>query len=101
MLIYTIYSMFEIYESTSTRRSLKKLPIEVLRRYEKWKDIVKLSGIKGLRLIKWFHDEALKGKWKGYRSSRLGIQFRVIYLANKKEVYVEVFDITAHDYRKK
>lgn len=93
--------MFEIYESTSTRRALKKLPAEVLQRYEKWKDIVRLSGVSGLRLIKGFHDEALRGKWKGYRSSRLGIQLRVIYLVNKKEIYVEVFDINAHDYRKK
>ncbi len=93
--------MFEIYESRSSRRSLKKLPVKILQRYEKWKDIIRLSGIQGLRLIKELHDEALKGKWAGYRSSRLGIQYRVIYTVKKKEVYIEVFDITAHDYRKK
>jgi hypothetical protein len=31
----------------------------------KWKDIVSISGPAGLRLIKGFHDEALRGKWKG------------------------------------
>jgi hypothetical protein len=30
-------------------------------------------------LIKGFHDEALSGQWAGHRSSRLGIQWRVIY----------------------
>jgi hypothetical protein len=40
-------------------------PLEVLKRYEKWKDIVRLSGPPGVRLIKGFHDEVLAGKWKG------------------------------------
>jgi hypothetical protein len=30
-----------------------------------------ISGPPGLRLIGGFHDEALGGKWRGYRSSRL------------------------------
>lgn len=93
--------MYEIYENPTVRRALKKLPIEVLKRYEKWKDIARLSGVFGLRQVKGFHDEALKGNWKGYRSSRLGIQFRVLYSIEKKEIFIEVFDINAHDYRRK
>lgn len=38
-----------------------------------------LSGPPGLRLIKGFHDEALAGKWEGFRSSQIGLQRRVIY----------------------
>ena len=53
-------------------RQLAKAPREVLKRYEKWKDIARLSGPPGIRLIAGFHDEALAGKWKGSRSSRLG-----------------------------
>jgi addiction module RelE/StbE family toxin len=77
------------------------MPAEVLKRYEKWKDIAMLSGPAGLRLIKGFHDEALRGDWKGFRSSRLGLQYRVIYKVEKDKIYIQVVDITAHDYRRK
>jgi len=77
------------------------MPAEVLKRYEKWKDIATLSGPAGLRLIKEFHDEALRGDWKGFRSSRLGLQYRAIYKIEKDKIYIQVIDITAHDYRRK
>ncbi len=93
--------MWLIYEHRRLNKQLQKLPIEVLKRYEKWKDIVSISGPSGLRLIKGFHDESLRGDWKGCRSSRLGDQFRVIYKVVKNEVIVQVVSITAHDYRKK
>ncbi len=82
-------------------KQFQSLPIEVLKRYEKWKDIILISGPEGLRHIKGFHDEALKGEWKDYRSSRLNIQYRVIYKIIRDEVLVQVIDLTAHDYRKK
>ena len=63
--------------------------------------IVRISGPAGLRLIKGFHDEALKGQWKGHRSSRLGIQNRVIYKVEERKILVLVIDITPHDYRSK
>jgi len=93
--------MWEVYEHRSLARRLKKLPLEVLKRYEIWKDIVRVSGPEGLRLIKGFHDEVLRGEWKGYRSSRLGLQFRAIYKLDTKELAALVVNITAHDYRKK
>jgi addiction module RelE/StbE family toxin len=51
-------------------------------------------------VIAGFRDEALKGKWRGYRSSRLNEQYRVIYTVNKNEIYVMVEEITPHDYRR-
>jgi addiction module RelE/StbE family toxin len=60
-----------------------------------------MSGPQGLRLIKGFNDESLRGEWKGYRSSRLGKQFRVIYRIDKEQIIVQVINVTAHDYRKK
>ena len=93
--------MWEVYEHRSVARRLKKIPTEVLKRYEIWKDIVRVSGPQGLRLIKGFHDEALRGEWRGYRSSRLGMQFRVIYRLDGKEQAALVVNITTHDYRKK
>ena len=82
-------------------RRLAKLPVEILKRYEKWKDIVVISGPQGIRPIKGFNDEALRGEWKGHRSSRLGIQYRVIYKIEGEKLVVKVIDLTAHDYRGK
>lgn len=93
--------MWAIYEHKQLGKKIKKLPLEVLKHYEKWKDIVGISGPDGLKHIKGFHDEALKGEWRSYRSSRLNKQYRVIYKIAKQKVYVKVVDITAHDYRRK
>jgi addiction module RelE/StbE family toxin len=93
--------MWEIFEHGRVVRQLQKLPVEILKRYEKWKDIVEISGPQGLRLIKGFNDEALSGDWKGHRSSRLGQQFRVLYSIEKERIRVEVVSIAAHDYRRK
>ena len=65
------------------------------------KGIVTLSGPQGLKRIKGFHDEALRGEWKGCRSSRLNLQYRVIYQIENEALYVKVIQVTAHDYRRK
>lgn len=76
------------------------VPIEILKRYEKWKDIARLSGPNGLRMIKGFHDEALSGEWRGHRSSRLGLQWRVIYRVGAGVLLIQVIQVTPHDYRR-
>lgn len=92
--------MWRIEEHRRVDKQLDSVPREILQRYEKWKDIAMLSGPPGLRLIKGFHDEALVGEWKGHRSSRLGIQFRLIYRVVPSEQLFQVVSITAHDYRR-
>ena len=92
--------MWRIEEHRRVDKQLSAAPREILKRYEKWKDIAMLSGPPGLRLIKGFHDEALSGEWEGLRSSRLGIQYRVIYQVVAKEQLFQVVSITAHDYRR-
>ena len=92
--------MREVFEHRRTERQLRKLPIEILKRYEKWKDIVVISGPAGLRAIRGFNDEPLKGDWKGHRSSRLNEQYRVIYRFERNEIRVEVVSVTAHEYRR-
>ena len=93
--------MWEIQEHRRVDKQLSAaVPVEILKRYEKWKDIARLSGPPGLRLITGFHDEALSGEWKGYRSSRLGLQWRLIYKVTAKILLIQVVQITAHDYRK-
>jgi addiction module RelE/StbE family toxin len=93
--------MWAVYEHRRTWRQLDRLPQDVLKRYEKWKDIVRLSGPQGLRQIRGFNDEALRGKWQRHRSSRLNQQYRVIYRIERDRVLVEVVSVTAHDYRNK
>jgi len=93
--------MWELYEHRKAVKELESLPTDVLKRYEKWKDIVSISGPDGLRQIKGFKDEFLRGEWKGYRSSRLNIQYRVIYKTQKELVLVQVVNVTPHDYRRK
>jgi addiction module RelE/StbE family toxin len=93
--------MWEVYEHKRVGRQLGRLHTDVLKRYEKWKDIVAISGPAGLTLIKGFQDESLFGKWKGHRSSRLNRQFRVFYRIEREQVFVEVVSITAHDYKRK
>jgi len=92
--------MWEIYEHRKIEKQLQLLPIEILKRYEKWKDIVYISGPEGLKAIKGFRDEALSGKWKGYRSSRLNLQYRIIYNVENERLFVQVIRITPHDYRR-
>lgn len=92
--------MWRVLEHRRVDRQLQDAPREVLVRYEKWKDIVAISGPPGLRLIKGFHDESLSGQWSGHRSSRLGIQWRVIYRVEAAEIQVLVVAVTAHDYRR-
>jgi mRNA-degrading endonuclease YafQ of YafQ-DinJ toxin-antitoxin module len=58
------------------------------------------SGPQGLRAIKGFHDEALKGQLAGLRSSRLGLQWRVIYSVQSNQVRVNVERVTPHKYKK-
>jgi len=93
--------MWQIKEHRRVDKQLSgDVPVEVLKRYEKWKDIARLSGPPGLRAIKGFHDEALSGEWKGHRSSRLGLQWRLIYQVVADMLLIHVVQVTAHDYRR-
>jgi toxin HigB-1 len=93
--------MWRIEEHRRVDKQLSaSVPQEILKRYEKWKDIAMLSGPAGLRAIKGFHDEALSGEWKGHRSSRLGLQWRVIYQVFGSALLIQVVQVTPHDYRR-
>ena len=92
--------MRRIEEHRRVDKQLSGAPREILKRYEKWKDIAMLSGPPGLRLIRGFNDEALSGKWDGHRSSRLGLQWRVIYLTVPDQHLFQVMTVTPHDYRR-
>lgn len=91
--------MWIIYEKKSISKILKKIPIQILKHYELWKRIVELEGPLGLKKIKGLHDEALSGQMKGYRSSRLSLQWRVIYKVEKDQLHVYVIDVNPHQYK--
>ncbi|HLB56169.1 MAG TPA: type II toxin-antitoxin system mRNA interferase toxin, RelE/StbE family [Coxiellaceae bacterium] len=77
---------------------LYRIPKHILKQYELWKRIVELQGPNGLREIRGFHDEPLKGDWQGFRSSRLNRKWRVIYAAEDDVCEIYVVDINPHQY---
>lgn len=93
--------MWTVYEKKSVIKAVAKIPKTVLQHYEVWKRIIELEGPQGLKQIKGFHGESLKGEWAGYRSSRLTLQWRVIYKIEKDFLEVYVVDINPHDYKKR
>ncbi len=64
-------------------------------------DTAAVEGPMGLRRVTGFRDEALKGAWKGCRSSRLSQQYRVIYQVKIEIVSILVIDVNAHDYKRR
>ena len=90
--------MWTVLEESEATKVIDKLQPQVAEKYAFWCAIVRQSGPAGLRTIKSFHDEKLGGKLKGLRSSRLNIQWRVIYRVEAREVTVTVERVTPHQY---
>ena len=90
--------MWRILEHGDIAKICRKLPEQIVKKYEVWKSIVFRHGPDKLREFPGFHDEALKGSRKGERSSRLSLQYRVIYSVERDVVTVFVLEITPHRY---
>lgn len=90
--------MWQIFEHRDIKKISRKLPLPVAEKYELWKDIVTEYGPEKLRELPGFHDEKLKGGRSGERSSRLNLQYRVIYTVEREIVTVYVLEITPHKY---
>jgi mRNA-degrading endonuclease RelE of RelBE toxin-antitoxin system len=90
--------MWHIYEHSSIAKTCSKLPQQIVKKYELWKNIIFRHGPEKLREFPGFHDEALKGKRRGQRSSRLSLQYRVIYAVKHDIVTIYVLEITPHQY---
>jgi proteic killer suppression protein len=90
--------MWRIKEHRDIEKTCRELPTAVVKKYEVWKDIVFRHGPEKLREFPGFHDEKLKGKHEGQRSSRLSLQYRVIYAVEQDIVTVFVLEITPHNY---
>jgi addiction module RelE/StbE family toxin len=90
--------MWRIFETKAVRKVVGRAPQQVRVRYEAWKRIAEQSGPQGLQLIQGFRDEALRGEWKGFRSSRLNRQWRLIYRVEKAQLEVHVVEVNPHEY---
>ena len=90
--------MWHILEHKDIAKKCKKIPLQVLKKYELLKDLVFRNGPDVLKEFPGFHDEKLAGGRDGQRSSRLNLQYRVIYRVNGKEVTVYVLELTPHKY---
>lgn len=90
--------MWVIKEHRRIKKACDKIPKEVAEKYELWKNIVFRHGPEKLREFPGFHDEKLKGQREGQRSSRLNLQYRVIYAVDRQIVTVFVLEITPHKY---
>jgi addiction module RelE/StbE family toxin len=93
--------MWRIEEHPRIGKQLAATPLEIQKRYEKWLDVASISGPSGLRAVRGFNDESLSGTWRGYRSSRLNLQYRVIYRVVAAQQLFQVLEVTAHDYRRR
>jgi hypothetical protein len=92
--------MWRIEEHRRLDKQCTSVPQEILKRYEKWRDIATISGPPGLRQIAGFDDEAPSGMWKGFRASRLGLQYRIVYRVVADEMRFQIESLTPHDYRR-
>jgi plasmid maintenance system killer protein len=90
--------MWHIKEHRKIEKMIAKLPLQVLKKYELWKDIIYRHGPDKLKEFPGFHDEKLKGDRLGQRSARLNLQYRVIYMVEEDIVTVYVLEINPHEY---
>lgn len=90
--------MWTILEHPGVEKTCHKLPPQVLKKYELWQDIVFRHGPDKLREFPGFRDEKLRGNRSNQRSSRLSLQYRVVYAVRRDVVTVYVIEITPHEY---
>lgn len=86
--------------ASADRQGTRRIARQIRKKYEVWKNVVRHSGPEGLQKISGFNDEALSGQWKGYRSSRLSLDYRVIYRMERQGLKVMVERVSKHDYPK-
>lgn len=90
--------MWHIFEHKDINKTIKKVPPQVAKKYELWKSLVFRHGPQILKEFPGFNGELLKGDRKGQRTSRLSLQYRVIYKIDNEIVTVYVVEITPPKY---
>jgi proteic killer suppression protein len=90
--------MWVVKEHKGVKKACSKAPDAVLKKYELWKSLVFRHGPEKLKEFPGFHDEKLMGNRRDQRSSRLSLQYRVVYSVDRGRVTVLVLEITPHKY---
>ena len=90
--------MWSIQEHRDIPKTIRRLPTRIVEEYDVWKELIHRHGPAALRQFPGYHDEKLKGERFGQRSSRLSLQYRVIYVVDKDVVTVYVLELTPHKY---
>ena len=86
--------------SSGARKDLRKCPSQVVQKLMLWIGSVQAVGLEETRKSKGFHDEPLKGDWKGSRSIRLNRAYRAIYNVKEDDSveFALVENVTKHKY---
>lgn len=64
-----------------------------------WIDAVEETGLEEVRKIRGYHDEALRGKFSGFRSIRLNRSYRAVYIIEDQVAeFVLIERINKHEY---
>ena len=83
----------------NVEKTLKKVPLHVVIKLQKWVDDVEEIGLAEVMKVKSYHDEPCKGKRKGQRSIRLSKSYRAFYEIIKGRIqFVEVQEVNKHEY---
>ena len=87
----------------AVQKALKRSPEHVVVKLLGWVDLVENEGLESARRIRDYRDEPLRGRRHGQRSIRLSRAWRAIYVIVKpkgevKESFVEVTEVSKHDY---
>ena len=87
----------------AVRKTLGKSPGHIVVKLLGWVDLVESDGLENARRIPGYHDEPLRGQREGQRSIRLSRAWRAIYVivepeGEEKEPFVEVMEVSKHDY---
>lgn len=90
--------MWKVYEAKDIAKNFKKVPKQIQKKYKAWVEVVKNGGSNNLQNFPGFRDEKLKGDLRECRSSRLNIQYRVVYAENTKVKEIYVLKVTPHKY---
>ena len=82
-------------------RALPRLPRHVAVKLLGWIAAVETFGLETVRKTPGYHDEPLKGRRAGQRSTRLSRAYRAIYAIDQNAVRIEhvrVIEVHKHDY---
>ena len=87
-----------VITNKKVQKQIKRLPIHVARKLQRWSEQVETLGIDAIRKQPGYHDEPLKGDRAGQRSIRLSKAYRAFYVEHDDMIIIEVIEVNKHDY---